>query len=101
MMSETKLDRTVSTAEFLHNNFTAVEPYLSWRRSAHRCAQGTGRGRDLAGRNRQGLWSDVCTSKLARGNPPLYVGAYYRPPSDNATNTSLDGLRLALDQVLK
>ena len=26
--------------------------------------------------------------KLARGNPPLYVGAYYRPPSDNATNTS-------------
>ena len=38
--------------------------------------------------------------KLASGNPTLYVGAYYCQPSDKASNIALDGLRLALDQVL-
>ena len=34
------------------------------------------------------------------GPPPLYVGAYYRSQIDNPTNTSIDGLDNALEQVI-
>ena len=101
-MSETKLDRTVSTAEFLHNNFTAVRRDRTYHGGGVLIAVRKGLVVDEI--SLEGIDKDCevmfVRVKLARGNPPLYVGAYYRPPSDNATNTSLDGLRLALDQVL-
>ena len=38
---------------------------------------------------------------MSRDQPPLYVGAYYRSQIDNPSNTSLDGLDKALEQVFE
>ena len=38
---------------------------------------------------------------MAQGQPPLYVGAYYRSQIDNPSNTSLDSLDKALEQVFE
>ena len=101
VMSETKLDKSVCSAEFLPKNYFAV-----WEdRTLH------SGGVIIA--TRRGLIVDEISLKgvkkscelvfvrvtLADGAPPLFVGAYYRSQIDNSSNESLDGLEAALQQV--
>ena len=101
VMSETKIDKSVCSAEFLPNRFTATRK----DRTLH------GGGVMIA--VRRGLIVDeiplkgvkkncelvFVRVKMTGGAPPLLVGAYYRSQTDNTTNESLDGLDAALQQV--
>ena len=102
-MSETKLDKSVNAAEFLPVNFQ--DNVIRKDRNLH------GGGVLLA--HREGLVVNPVSCKgikndcelvfsrvsMANGQPPLYIGAYYRSQIDNTANTSLDGLSSALSQV--
>ena len=58
------------------------------------------RGRDTTQGSEEGLWVSLCPSEAGRRSPPpLFVGAYYRSPTYNTPNESLDGLETALQQV--
>ena len=100
-MSETKLDKSVCSAEFLPKNYVAVRKDRILHSGGVMIA------------TRRGLIVDEISLKgvkkscelvfiwvtLAGGAPPLFVGAYYRSHIDNSSNESLDGLEAALQQV--
>ena len=102
-MSETKLDKSVSSSEFLPERFQGH--VIRKDRTIH------GGGVLIA--HRKGLVANPVACKgiksdcelvmsrvqMSQGQPPLYVGAYYRSQVDNSPNTSLDGLDSALEQV--
>ena len=99
----TKLDKSVSPSEFLPDLYQGH--VIRKVRTLH----GGGvliahkKGLVVNPVSCKGIKSD-CELALARvsmtpGQPPLYVGAYYRSQIDNPTNTSLDGLDKALEQV--
>ena len=101
VMSETKLDKSCYTSEFLPKNYTA------FRRDR------TINGGDVLIATKKGLVADEvyfkelskdCELMCVRVStcskmPSLYVCAYYRPQTDNTPNTSLDSLKSALDQI--
>ena len=103
VMTETKLDKTISNSEFLPDHFQGN--VIRKDRTLH------GGGVLIA--HRQGLVASPVSCKgiksdcelvfsqvsIDRGQPPLYVGCYYRSQIDNTPNTSLDGLGSALEQV--
>ena len=102
-MSKTKLDKSVNAAEFLPVNFH--DNVIRKDRNLH------GGGVLLAHREGLGLNPVSCKGikndcelvfsrvSMANGQPPLYIGAYFRSQIDNTANTSLDGLSSALSQV--
>ena len=103
IMSETKLDKSVSSSEFLPERFQGH--VIRKDRTIH------GGGVLIA--HRKGLVANPVSCigiksdcelvmsrvQMSQGQPPLYVGAYYRSQVDNSPNTSLDGLDSALEQV--
>jgi hypothetical protein len=100
IMSETKLDKSAYTAEFLPTNYVAIRK----DRTRH------GGGVLIA--TRKDLVVDEITLKDVKdcelvfpcvellGGSPLSVGAYYRFQLDNSCNESLDGLRLVTSLVM-
>ena len=103
VMSETKLDKSVLNSEFLPSNFQGNVIRKD------RTLKGGG----VLIAHRQGLVANPVSCKgiksdcemvfsrvsMAHGQPPLYVGGYYRSQIDNTPNSSLDGLETALEQV--
>ena len=100
--SETKLDKTVYSSEFMPQDYRNV-----FRNDRSR------RGVLIAHRDDviatpvklDGIKDDceltVSKIKMSSNKPPLYVMAYYRSQIDNSANTSLDSLESAIKQVVE
>ena len=103
-ISETKIDKSVYTSEFLPKN------YLNALRN-DRNINGGGvllthvDGVVVTPVHIKGVKDDceviVSRVSVANGEPPLYIMAYYRSQIDNPRNTSLDSLEIAITEVMR
>ena len=102
VISETKIDKSVYSSEFLPPNFCSVSRK---DRTLHGGGVMIACRKDLVANeiSLKGIKKNCELSFIRvnadKGDPPLYIGAYYRSQIDNAENTSLDGLQSAINQV--
>ena len=102
VITETKFDKSVSASEFLPPNFSSVGRK---DRTLHGGGVMIACRKDLVANeiSLKGIKKDCELTFIrvsaAKGDPPLYVGAYYRSQTDNTANISLDGLQSAIEQV--
>ena len=103
VMTETKLDKSVASSEFLPKHFQGHVIRKDRTLNGGGVLIAHRKGLVANPVSCKGIKSD-CELVLSRisisnGQPPLYVGAYYRSQIDNSPNSSLDGLEKALEQV--
>ena len=102
-ISETKLDKSVFSSEFMpksHLNVLRNDRNLHGGGVLNAHVEGT----VVTPVHIKGLKQDceVVVSRVstANGEPPLYVMTYYRSQTDNPHNTSLDSLEKAITEVI-
>ena len=101
VMSETKLDKSCYTSEFLPKNYTAFRRDITINCGGVLIATKKGLVADEVYFKELGKDCELMCVRVSTCSkmPSLYVCAYYRPQTDNTPNTSLDSLKSALDQI--
>ena len=101
VMSETKLDKSCYTSEFLPKNYTAFRRDRTINGGGVLIATKKGLVADEVYFKELGKDCELMCVRVSTCSkmPSLYVCAYYRPQTDNTPNTSLDSLKSALDQI--